>query len=160
MIIAPCSMATGISGVCQERGSMRAPHFLQLARIDEQHFIMACRHGLVHVTWDRTTIRFSRDEFRRLAGLLERAMDDLPPTLARDGRYEVTRRLDEDCELRMESLVVLLSPNQFEEFARATREAVRRLDEILSSGVWDRQEEDESLPSLLDQLRRFSFSDN
>lgn len=139
---------------------MRAPHFLQLARIDERHFIMACRHGLVHVTWERITIRFSRDEFRRLAGLLERAMDDLPPTLAHDGKFEITRRLDEDGELRMDALVLLLSPTQLEEFARASREALRRLDEILSSGVWDRREEDESPPSLLDQLGRFSFSEN
>jgi hypothetical protein len=139
---------------------MRAPHFLQLARIDDRHFIMACRHGLVHVTWERTTIRFSRDEFRRLAGLLERATDALPPSSARDGKFRVTYRLNEDCELQMDSLVLLFSPTELEAFVQATREAVRRLDEILTSGVWDKEEPDEGPPSILEQLRQFSFSRN
>jgi hypothetical protein len=140
---------------------MRPPSFIQLARMDEQHFITGCRHGLVHVTWGRSTVRFSREEFRRLAGLLERAADALPPMEAQDGEIRVTRCLDEDCELRLGSLILLLSPAEFRVFVRASAEAVRRLDEILASGIWDRgDKEEEAPPDILQQLRRGSFSRN
>jgi hypothetical protein len=140
---------------------MRAPNFIQLARLDEQHFISGCRHGLVHVTWGRSTLRFSREEFRRLAGLLGRVVNALPPMDARDGEIWVTRRLDEDCELRIGSLILLLPPAEFRAFVQASAEAVRRLDEILASGIWDRRdEEEEGPPDILQQLRRVSFSRN
>jgi len=139
---------------------MRAPHFVRLAEIDDQRFITACRHGLVHLTWGRTTIRFSRDEFRRLAGLLERAIDALPPASVGDGTLSVTCRLDGDCELRLGVLVLLLSPDEFQELAQAARQGVDRLDKILASGVWDREESQEPPPSPLDQLGQVSFSNN
>ncbi len=139
---------------------MRAPDFLQLARIDGQRFIAACRHGLVHLTWRRTTIRFSRDGFRRLAGLLERAADALPPSTARDGEIRVTCRLDEDCELQVGSLVLLISPAEFQALVKAASEAMRRLDQILDSGVWDRGPAEDAPPGVLEQFRRFSFSRN
>ncbi len=139
---------------------MRAPGFLQLVKIDERRFITACRHGLVHVTWERTTIRFSRDEFRRLVGLLQRSADALPPSLIHEGEMRITCRLDEECELQIGSLSLLLSPSEFLELAKGAREAVRRLDQILASGVWDRGEEEDTPPGLLELLRRFSFSKN
>ena len=139
---------------------MRVPHFLRLARIDGQHFITACRHGLVDLTWGRTTTRFSRDEFRRLVGLLARAMDSVPPISLRDGELRVTFRPDEDCELRVASLVLLLSTAEFEEFAQMAQDALRRLDKVLDSGVWDQDEPEADPPSLLDQLRQIPFSRN
>lgn len=139
---------------------MRAPHFVQLARIDGQRFVTACRHGLVHVTWGRITLRLSRDEFRRLVGLLLRTQDALLPSSGRDGDMQVTCRADEDCELRVGGWIMLLSPTEFQLFLRAAQEAVRRLDEILASGIWDAQDAEDSQPNLFEQLRRHIFSDN
>lgn len=139
---------------------MRAPHFLQLARIDERRFIMACRHGLIHLTWGRTTTRFSRDKFRRLAALLTQVSSATPPSSARDREVGVTFRLDEDSELRVGSLALLLSPAEFRALVAAATEAVQRLDEILASGIWDRDDEDEAPPGILEQFHRFSFSLN
>jgi hypothetical protein len=139
---------------------MRAPGFVQLARIDERRFIMACRHGLVHVTWGRMTLRFSREEFRRLGGLVERATDALPPDSVHDGALRVTARPYEDCEVRVGPLALLLPPAEFQAFVQAVREAVQRLDEILASGMWDQEEAQETPPSVLDQLRRTRFSHN
>jgi hypothetical protein len=128
--------------------------------MDDHHFITACRHGMVHLTWGRVTARFARDEFRRLANLLEGVVDMPPPTSTRDGELRVTCRQDEDCELQMGSLVLLLSPTEFRGLARIAREAVQRLDKILASGVWDREEPEDAPPSFLEQLRRSSFSRN
>lgn len=139
---------------------MRAPHFMQLARINGQHFMTACRHGLVHVTWGRTTIRLSRDEFRRLAGLLARTEDALLPNSGRDGEIRVTCRADEDCEVRVGPWILLLSPVEFQTFARAAQEAVRSLDEILAAGIWDTEDTPDSVPTLLEQLRQYTFSEN
>jgi len=126
---------------------MRAPSFMQLARIDERRFITACRHGLVHVTWGRITLRFSREEFKRLGGLVERAADALPPDSVHDGALRVTYRLDEDCELRVGPLALLLPPAEFQAFIQAVREAVHRLDQILAyDPVQDRVT---TLPSTL-----------
>jgi hypothetical protein len=73
----------------------------------------------------------------------------------------VTYRQDEDCELQMGSLVLLLSPSRFEEFVETAQEALQRLDDILTSGVWDREEpEDDAPASFLEQLRRVPFSRN
>jgi hypothetical protein len=139
---------------------MRAPHFVQLARINGQHFVTACRHGLVHVTWGRVTMRLSRDEFRRLAGLLERTEDTPLPSSGRHGDIQVTCRTDEESELRVGAWILLLSPTDFQSFLKATQQAVRRLDEILASGIWDTEDAEDTQPSLLDQLRQHTFSDN
>lgn len=139
---------------------MNTPHFIQLSRIDDQRFITGCRHGLVHVTWGRITLRFSRDEFRLLARLLRRAADDRLPSTARDGALRVTCRVDEDCELRAGPMVLLLSSAEFQAVVESAKEAVKRLDEILASGVWDKPGEDEPPPSLLEQFQSFSFSQN
>jgi hypothetical protein len=68
----------------------------------------------------------------------------------------------------MGSLIVLLPPANpstpradFPAFVQAVAEAVRRLDEILASGMWDRRDaEEEAPPNILQQLRRVSFSRN
>ena len=139
---------------------MRAPNFVRLAQIDDQGFISACRHGLVHLTWGRTTTRFTREEFRRLAGLLDRAADALPPASAHDGELSVTCRLEGDCELRVGPLVLLLSPEEFQALAGAVREAAGRLAQILASGTWDAEEPEEDEPSFLERIRRNPFSLN
>lgn len=139
---------------------MRAPHFVRLAKIDEQHFISACRHGLVHLTWGRATLRLLRDEFRSLANLLEQVTQAEAPTSARDGQIEVSGRLDGDGELRLGALVLLLSPGELQQFARSAREAVNRLDGFLASGVWDRDEEDSTTSSFGTPFQRTPFSEN
>lgn len=139
---------------------MRAPHFVRLAEIDDHRFVTACRHGLVHLTWGRTTTRFSRDEFRRLVALLEQSAEAPHPASLRDGNLGVTCRLDDECELRMGELVLLLSSVEYHEMLRAGRRAVDRLDEVLASGMWDRQEPDEPPPNPLERLGRGSFSEN
>lgn len=139
---------------------MMTPHFVRLVEIDERRFITACRHGLVHVTWGRTTIRFSRDEFRQLAGLLGQVTDSLSPASGRAGKLSVTYRPDEDGEIRMDALVLLLSPVEFQAFVKAAQEAVQKLDEILASGAWNHEEPEDSPPDLLENLRRNPFSKN
>lgn len=139
---------------------MRTPHFVRLAEIDEQRFISACRHGLVHLTWGRATLRFLRDEFRSLVNLLEQVIQAEAPTSARDGQLEVSARLDGDGELRLGTLVLLLSPEDFQRFAKTAREAVLRLDRFLASGVWDRDEEDDTPSDSGDLFQRTPFSQN
>jgi hypothetical protein len=102
----------------------------------------------------------TRDELRRLAGLLERAADALPPTTKRAGELVITYRQDEDCEFQMGPLVLLLSPTEFQEFVKATREAVRRLDRILDSGMWDNEEPEDEPSDFWERLRRIPFSRN
>ena len=139
---------------------MRAPHFLRLAEIDERRFINACRHGLVHLTWSRITVRFSRDEFRRLARLLARSADTLPPSSARDGRMQVTCSSDKDCELQLGSLGLALSPDEFHALGEAVQEAVEQLDTILDAGMWDEGETEDDPPTIIDHFRRHRFSKN
>jgi hypothetical protein len=142
---------------------MRAPHFVQLAAMDERRFINACRHGLVHLTWDRITVRFTRDEFRRLAGLLARSMESQPPWWRRDGEIEVTYSTPQDCSLRLGSLTLALSPNEYQALSVAVLEAVEQLDKILDAGMWNEPEAedaDDAPPSILERVRRHRFSEN
>ena len=139
---------------------MRAPHFLRLAEIDERRFINACRHGLVHLTWSRITIRLSRDELRRLAGLLARSAESLPPSSVRDGMMQVTRSLDEDCELQLGSLKLVLSPDEVQALGGAVQEAVQQLDQILEAGMWDDDEPEDAPPTIIEHFRRHRFSEN
>jgi hypothetical protein len=88
-------------------------------------------------------------------------MDSVPPISLRDGELRVTFRPEEECELRVGTLVLLLSPAEFEEFAQMAQDALRRLDKILNSGVWERDDSEmDDPPSLLDQLRQIPFSRN
>jgi hypothetical protein len=139
---------------------MRAPHFVRLAQIDDQRFITGCRHGLIHLTWGRTTIRFNRDEFRRVENLLARAASDLAPYSQRDGEFGVTYRSDDECELQFGPVVMLLPNQEFKELAHAAQEALNRLDRILASGAWDRPEPGEPETGFLERLRRNPFSPN
>ena len=139
---------------------MRTPHFLRLADIDETRSISGCRHGLVHLSWGRATIRFARDEFRRLAGLLARAADSLGASFLRDGELEVTFQPEDECRVRAGAAMLLLSPDEYHELERAARAAVQRLDEILGSGMWDRHEPEEASRDFWEPLRRNLFSEN
>ena len=139
---------------------MRAPHFFRLAEIDERRFINACRHGLIHLTWIRITVRLSRDEFRRLAGLLERSADALPPGTAQDGSLQVTHSVDGDCELQLGTLKLAISSEEFRALAGAVQEAVEQLDEILDAGIWDREEPEEAPLTIVEHFRRHRFSEN
>ena len=139
---------------------MRAPHFFRLAEIDERRFINACRHGLIHLTWIRITVRLSRDEFRRLAGLLARSADALPPGTARDGSLQVTHAVDGDCELQLGTLKLAISSEEFRALAGAVQEAVEQLDEILDAGIWDREEPEEPPLTIVEHFRRHRFSEN
>jgi hypothetical protein len=139
---------------------MRSPHFVRLAQIDQQRFISACRHGLVHLTWGRATLRLLRDEFRSLADLLEQVTESQAPNSARDGQIEVSARIDGDGEIRLGTLVLLLSPDEFQQFAQTAREAITRLDRFLASGVWDRDEEDNAPSDFAPPFQRTPFSEN
>jgi hypothetical protein len=139
---------------------MMRPHFVTLAQLDDHHFINACRHGVVHLTWERITARFRQDEFQRLADLLQQAADEEPPASVRDGDLGVTVRPEDDCELQVGSLILLLPPNRFQDLARIAREAAQKLRKLLASGVWDQQESEEPPDNTLDQLRRVPFSRN
>lgn len=139
---------------------MKTPHFLRLAQIDETRSISGCRHGLVHLTWGRVTIRFARDEFRRLAGLLARAGDSLGSSFLRDGELEITFHPEDECGVQAGAMALLLSPAEYRELERAAREAVARLDEILGSGMWDREEPEEEPQDFWEPLRRNPFSNN
>jgi hypothetical protein len=138
---------------------MRTPHFMRLAQIDEKRFISACRHGLVHLTWERATVRFSRDEFRRLVALLNRATSAGPPATFHDGDFRVTSRLDAESELSAGSWIIQLSPDEWHEFTGAAREALHRLDEILASGMWNGEPED-TQSHAFEGIRRVPFSKN
>jgi hypothetical protein len=125
---------------------MRTPHFLKLAEIDDHRFIMGCRHGMIHLTWGRLTVRFTRDEFRRVAGILRRAIDGLPPVFMQDGEIHVTYRGQAESELRLGPLVLLLAGDEIVELTDAARDAIHHLDDIVASGVWERKEADDNAP--------------
>jgi len=139
---------------------MRAPHFFRLAEIDAHRFINACRHGLIHLTWIRITVRLNRDEFRRLAGLLARAANALPPGTLRDGSLQVTYSEDRDCDLQLGAVKLAISYKDFRALAEAVQEAVEQLDEILDSGIWDREEPGEAPLTIIEHFRRHRFSEN
>jgi hypothetical protein len=138
---------------------MLRPYFVTLALLDQQHFIATCRNGLVHLTWGRATIRFTRDEFPRLARLLEYAAGTRPPATFRDGAVCITTRPDEDCELQLGSLVLLLPRDEFQRFAQAVQDATHSLDQFLAQGGFH-EEPGEPEPGLLEQLKKPSFSKN
>jgi len=138
---------------------MRAPHFIQLAQIDDHRFISACRHGLVHLTWGRATLRFRREEFRQLADMLAEMLKQSPPATRRVGVLSVARHFGGDWELRIGPMALHLDSEAGTTFAHTTQEAVRQLDEILASGMWDREEAEEPPASFEDRLH-ISFSSN
>jgi hypothetical protein len=133
---------------------------MRLASIDRLRFIVACRHGLVHLTWKRITLRLSRNEFRRLARLLDQATAGLPPGQFRDGDMRLTWRHDEESEIRVGEFVLLFASSEFTAFADLVGQALDRLDEILASGMWDPVQADDEPSDPLAQFRPDSFSRN
>jgi len=63
---------------------MSGPRFTILAQLDELHFVAACRHGVVHLTWDNITLRLTLDEFKALAHLVERITTERTPVVMTD----------------------------------------------------------------------------
>jgi hypothetical protein len=144
-----------------EKRIMRTPHFVRLAEIDDRHFFTACRHGLVHLTWARTTLRLTRKEFREITRLLTPATDPDSPTAGRSGDVRFAYRPDDECELQIGSVVLLLSASEFQAFATTAQEALKHLTKLLSSGAWDKEEEAAEPPSdISERLRRNPFSEN
>ena len=139
---------------------MKAPHFWRLAEIDARRFITACRPGSIHLTWHRMTLRFTRDEFRRLVKLLEQAAEAGPPVSVREGLVQIEWHQAGRCELRIDVMALRLSPEEFEQLVTASRRAVAHLDEILASGVWDRPDPPEAASQTVDDLFHTPFSDN
>ena len=139
---------------------MRLPHVLTLAQLDDQHSIVACRSGLVHLTWGRLTVRFSRDEFNRLAGLLAEATDERAVASVADGGLRITARPGDECECRFGPLVLLLSPAEFLSFATMVQQAARALHGLLASGVWERDAQEDAPQGALQQSERVPFSLN
>ena len=139
---------------------MRIPHFVRLAQIDNQRFITGCRSGIIHLTWERITARFTEQEFLRLTDLLQQAAAASSLTSLRDGQLHVVCRPDEDCEFRMGPLVLLLAPDEFRALAAAAQAAADRLEEILASGVWDDPEPEDGPPNPPDIFGRTPFSQN
>ncbi|HFD40908.1 MAG TPA: hypothetical protein ENJ31_13785 [Anaerolineae bacterium] len=137
---------------------MRAPHFVQLARMDDHRFISACRHGLVHLTWGRVTLRFRREEFRQMADLLSQVQRHHPPITRRVGALIVTRQFGGDWELRVGPMALHLDSETGEAFIPIAQEAVRQLDEVLASGMWD--QEPEKAPASLEEQLHIPFSSN
>jgi hypothetical protein len=139
---------------------MSGSRFTILARIDDLHFIAACPHGVAHLTWENATLRFTLDEFRTLARLLERAMAVWPPAAMSDGALHVTYRLNDDCELGVGSIGLRLPSVGFRQLANTVQEAQRRLDDMIASGAWAEPERQEPPPDPFQELKRIPFSRN
>jgi hypothetical protein len=92
--------------------------------------------------------------------LLEQVGGASSPASIRGGRLRVTYRRDDDCEVQIESLILLLSPGRFLELVHATQDGIRRLDEILSSGVWDEDDTQDAAPDIPGSIGRTPFSKN
>jgi hypothetical protein len=139
---------------------MRLPYVLTLAQLDDQHSIAACRSGIVHLIWGRITVRFSQDEFNRLAGLLAEATDESAAVSVSDGGLRITARPGDECECQFGPLVLLFAPTEFLQFARTVQEAARSLHGFLASGVWERETQEDAPQGALQQLQRIPFSLN
>ena len=138
---------------------MQRAFFVTLAQLDPQHFIATCRNALVHLTWGRVTVRFTRDEFPRLARLFDLAAGARPPATFREGAAVITTRPGEDAELQLGPLVLLLPRDEFKRLAQAVQDAARGLDQFLAQGGFH-DEQGEPEPGLIEQLRRPGFSRN
>lgn len=140
---------------------MRTPQILRLAQIDDQHFVMACGHGLIHLTWGRATIRMSRDEFRHMGRLLEQAADESdPPAPTTDHTMSMVNRADGMSELRFSSMALILAPAEFQSLCHMARLALTQLDAFLAAGFWERQPPEDSYPHIWETSQRTPFSIN
>lgn len=140
---------------------MRTPQVLRLAQLDDQHFVMACGHGLIHLTWGRATIRMSRDEFRHMGRLLEQAADeDAPPAPTTDHTTGMVYRADGAWELRFGSLALILTPAELQNLLQVVRRALSQLDAFLAAGFWERKPPEDSYPHIWEETQRSPFSIN
>lgn len=138
----------------------KTPQILRLAQLDDQHFVMACGHGLIHLTWDRATVRMSRDEFRHLGHLLEQAVDDVPPARATSHDPSLVSRADGTLELRQGAIAWILAPAEFQDFCRLVGLALSQLDAFLAAGFWEREAPEDSYPVIWEESQRVPFSIN
>ena len=134
----------------------KTPQILRLAQLDDQHFVMACGHGLIHLTWDRATVRMSRDEFRRLGHLLERPGDDV--SAGQDP--SLIHRADGTVELCLGAIAWILAPAEFQNFCRLVGFALSQLDAFLAAGFWEREAPEDSYPVIWEESQRVPFSIN
>jgi len=139
---------------------MSGPRFTILARIDDLHFIAACPHGVAHLTWENVTLRFTLDEFKTMARLVERAMAARTPMMLTDGNLSVAWRPIDPCELQVGPTALRLSPSDFRRLAATVQEARRRLDDLTAAGAWAEPDQQESPPDPFQELKRIPFSLN
>jgi len=142
------------------RKVMSGPRFTILARIDDLHFIAACPHGVAHLTWENATLRFTLDEFKALAYLMERTIAARAPVMLTDGSLSVAWQPLDRCELRVGPAALQLPPSDFRRLAATIQEAKRRLDDLTASGAWAEPDRQESPPDPFQALKRSIFSRN
>ncbi len=93
-----------------------------------------------------------------MAELLSEVRRHHPPITRRLGALIVSRQFGGDWELRVGPMALHLDSETGEAFIPIAQEAVRQLDEVLASGMWD-QAPEETPTSLKEQLH-ISFSSN
>jgi hypothetical protein len=115
------------------------PRFTILSRIDDTRFISACPHGMVHLTWERLTLRLRVDEFEALALLLGHAVpgnEHLPGSRAA-GSLRLSYRPGDPPEVCIGVAALRLKMIELRQLAAAVEEARLRLGQIAASGEWD-----------------------
>ncbi len=139
---------------------MSGPQFTILARIDNLHFIAACPHGVAHLTWENATLRFTLDEFKALACLVERTITARTPVVMTDGNLSVAWQPLDRCEIQVGPAALRLPPADFRRLASTIQQAKRRLDDLTASGAWNEPDRQESPPDPFQALRQIPFSRN
>jgi hypothetical protein len=150
----------GYNGAGKVRKAMSGPRFTILAQLDELHFVAACPHGVVHLTWDNITLRLTLDELKALAHLVERITTERTPVVMTDGNLSVAWQPLDPCELRVGTAALRLPPADFRRLAATIQEAKRRLDDLTASGTWAEPDRQESPPDPFQELKRSFFSRN
>lgn len=139
---------------------MSGPRFTILARMDDLHFIAACPHGIAHLTWENTTLRFTLDEFQALAHLVERTIAAQAPIVLTDGNLSVAWQPLDRCELQVGSAALRLAPADFRRLMAIVQEAKRCLDDLTASGKWTEPDRQGSPPDPFQALKQIPFSRN
>jgi len=128
--------------------------------MDDLHFIAACPHGVAHLTWENVTLRFTLDEFKTMARLVERAIAAQTAMMLTDGNLSVAWQPLDRCELQVGPTALRLSPADFRRLAATVQEARRRLDDLTAAGAWAEPDQQESPPDPFQELKRIPFSRN
>ena len=139
---------------------MSGPRFTILASIDDLHFIAACPHGVAHLTWENVTLRFTLEEFKAVACLVERTIAARAPVVLTDGNLSAAWQPLDRCELRVGPAALRLPPADFRRLAATVQEARRRLDDLTAAGAWAEPDQQESPPDPFQELKRIPFSRN